>query len=128
MTQPHTTELETKSREEGAFDPYIVPGALGECCLAPEGPLDIFVQQSGLYTLKLAAIVNPGDTPMLRLNVDGQYLPGPICLKPAEDKAGSLRYLAEGIPLTAGRHLLQLTAESCRALHGEMHLTLDTPD
>lgn len=114
--------------ERECFDPFVVPGVLGGCCTSPEEPLDIFVQQSGLYKLKLAAIVKPGDKPMLRLRVDGQELPGPICLQPAEDGAGSLRYIAENIPLQAGRHSLQFTAESCRALNGEMQLELAAPD
>lgn len=86
------------------------------------------MQQSGLYTLKLAAIVKPGDKPMLRLRINGRELPGPICLTPAENGSGSLRYVAENIPLEAGRHSLQFTAERCRALNGEMQLELAAPD
>lgn len=118
--------LQTADRE--SFDPFVVPGILGGCCTSPEEKLDIFVQQSGLYTLKLAAIVKPGDKPMLRLRIDGLELPGPICLRPAENRSGSLRYIAENIPLQAGRHSLQFTAEHCRALNGEMQLQLAAPD
>lgn len=110
------------------FDPFIIPGVLGGCCTSPEEKLDIFVQQSGLYALKLAAIVKAGDKPMLRLSIDGRELPGPICLRPAENESGSLRYIADHIPLQAGRHTLQFTAESCRALNGEMQLELTAPD
>ncbi|MGG4554393.1 glycosyl hydrolase 115 family protein [Paenibacillus humicus] len=114
--------------DRDGFDPFVVPGVLGGCCTSPEEKLDIFVQQSGLYTLKLAAIVKPGDKPMLRLSIDGRELPGPICLTPAENGSGSLRYVAENLPLEAGRHSLQFTAERCRALNGEMQLELAAPD
>ncbi|GAA0136718.1 hypothetical protein YSY43_35590 [Paenibacillus sp. YSY-4.3] len=114
--------------DRDCFDPFVVPGVLGGCCTSPEEKLDIFVQQSGLYTLKLAAIVKQGDKPMLRLSIDGCELPGPISLTPAENGSGSLRYIAENIPLEAGRHSLQFTAERCRALNGEMQLELAAPD
>ncbi|WP_110931639.1 glycosyl hydrolase 115 family protein [Paenibacillus bouchesdurhonensis] len=123
-----TAAWSAQAVEQECFDPFIIPGVLGGCCTSPEEKLDIFVQQSGLYTLKLAAIVKPGDKPMLRLSIDGRELPGPICLRPAEHESGSLRYVADHIPLQAGRHSLQFTAESCRALNGEMQLELIASD
>ncbi|RCX16746.1 glycosyl hydrolase family 115 (putative glucuronidase) [Fontibacillus phaseoli] len=110
-----------------ASDPCRVPGILAGV-RAASGPFDVFVRSSGLYTLELAAIVKPGDSPMIRVLSGGRDLAGPLRLRHAQGESGSLRYLAEGIPLSAGRHTLRLEAEGCRALQEELRLTLAVPD
>ncbi|MEF2966791.1 glycosyl hydrolase 115 family protein [Paenibacillus sp. M1] len=112
---------------DAASDPFPVPGVISGPGAAGE-PFDVFVRTGGLYTLELAAIVKPGDSPLLRVFSGERDLTGPLRLRHAEAEHGSLRYVAEGVPLSAGRHTLRLAAEGCRSVQQELRLALTRPD
>lgn len=108
-------------------DPFPLPGVITGPGAAGE-PFDVFVRTGGLYTLELAAIVKPGDSPLLRVFSGERDLTGPLRLRHAEAEHGSLRYVAEGVPLSAGTHTLRLAAEGCRSVQQELRLALTRPD